>query len=86
MKTLTVSQAKTRLASLVDAVQKRGPVVLIHGNKLAKLDRYELLDPEVDSPQIEAALLEAVREPHAPYSREEMESVLARVVREDRKG
>jgi hypothetical protein len=85
MKTLTVSQAKARLGSLVDEVQKRGPVVLIHGNRLAKLERYELLDPETDSPQVEAALLEAVQGPHSPYSREEMEAVLARVSKGERR-
>ena len=84
MKTMTVSQARTRLGTLVDRVQKGSPVILIHGNKLAKLERYELLDPEADSPQIEAALLEAVQGPHAPYSRREMESVLAKVCQEER--
>jgi hypothetical protein len=85
MKTLTISQARTRLGTLVDGVQKGGPVILIHGNKLAKLERYELLDPEADSPQLEAALLEAVQGPHAPYSRAEMDSVLAKVCKEERK-
>ncbi len=85
MKTLTIGQARTRLGTLVDGVQKGGPVILIHGNKLAKLERYELPDPAVDSPEIEAALLQAVQGPHAPYSRREMESVLAKVCKEEHK-
>jgi hypothetical protein len=55
------------------------PVILVQGDKLAKLERYELLDPECDSPQLEAMLLEAVRGSHAPYSRKELEAVLAKV-------
>jgi hypothetical protein len=48
----------------------------------AELDRDEwldagaLLDPECDSPQLEVMLLEAVRGPHAPYSRKELEADL----------
>jgi antitoxin (DNA-binding transcriptional repressor) of toxin-antitoxin stability system len=85
MKTLTVSKAKTRLGGLVDEVQEGAPIILVHGAKLAKLERYEPLDPEDDSPRIEAMLLEAVKGPHAPYSRREMEAVLAKVSRENRK-
>jgi len=85
MKTLTVGEAKPRLEKLVEQVQKGAPVVLVHGNKLALLERYELLDPEHDSPQLEAMLLAAVQGPHAPYSRTEMESVLAKVCKAERK-
>jgi hypothetical protein len=42
------------------------------------------LDLEEDSPELEAELLKAVEGPHAPYSHEEMEAVLARVVAEER--
>lgn len=85
MKTLTVDKAKTRLGGLVDEVQEGAPVILVHGDKLAKLERYEPLDPDADSPRIEAMLLEAVKGPHAPYSRVELESVLDKVVLENRK-
>jgi antitoxin (DNA-binding transcriptional repressor) of toxin-antitoxin stability system len=79
MKTLTVREAKSKLAKLVDGVQRGGPVILIQGNKLAKLERYDLLDPEIDSPQLEAMLLEAVQGPHSPYSRRDLEAAAARV-------
>ena len=79
MKAMTVREAKPQLGRLVEQVQQGAPVILVQGNKLAKLERYELLDPECDSPQLEAMLLEAVRGPHAAYSRKELEAVLDRV-------
>jgi antitoxin (DNA-binding transcriptional repressor) of toxin-antitoxin stability system len=85
MKTLTVSKAKARLGGLVDEVQQGAPVILVHGDKLAKLERYELLDPDADSPRVEAMLLEAVEGPHAPYSQAEMDAVLRKALRESRK-
>jgi hypothetical protein len=78
MKAMTVREAKPQLGRLVEQVQQGAPVILVQGNKLAKLERYELLDPECDSPQLEAMLLEAVRGPHAAYSRKELEAVLDR--------
>ena len=85
MKTMTVREAKPRLGKLVEQVQHGAPVIIVQGNKLAKLERYELLDPEYDSPQLEARLLEAVRGPHAPYSRREMETILEKVSEDSRR-
>ena len=82
MKTLTVDQAKTRLGKLVDQVHGGAPVLLVHKNKLVKLERYEPLDPEFDSPQLEAMLLKAVTGPHSPYSKRDLEAVAAKVRRE----
>jgi len=84
MKTMTVRDAKPQLGKLVEKVQHGAPVILVQGDKLAKLERYELLDPECDSPQLEAMLLEAVRGPHAPYSRKELEAVLEKVSADSR--
>jgi len=85
MKTLTVSKAKARLGGLVDEVQDGAPVILVHGDKLAKLERYDPLDLDADSPRLEAMLLEAVNGPHAPYSHAEMEAVLDKALRESGK-
>jgi hypothetical protein len=85
MKTLTVSQARTRLEKLVDEVHRGPPVILVHKNKLVKLERYEPLDPEDDSREIEAMLLEAVCGPHSSYSRADLEAVAKRVRRRSRK-
>lgn len=79
MKTLTVGQAKARLGKLVDQVHAGAPVLLVHKNKLVKLERFEPLDPECDSPQLEAMLLKAVTGPHSPYSKRDLEAVAAKV-------
>jgi hypothetical protein len=84
VKTFTVSQAKVRLGKLVEEVHKGAPILLVHKNKLVKLERFEVLDPEYDSPELEAALLEAVQGPHAKYSRTEMQTILDRVCNEER--
>ncbi|MBI5385213.1 MAG: hypothetical protein HZA90_11075 [Verrucomicrobia bacterium] len=84
MKTMTVDQAKTRLGKLVDQVHGGAPVLLVHKNKLVKLERFEPLDPEFDSPELEAMLLKAVTGPHSPYSKRDLEDVAAKVRREMR--
>ena len=43
------------------------------------------VDPEVDSPELEAELLRAVEEPQRPYHRDELRAVCTRVVRELRR-
>lgn len=82
MKTMTVGKARTRLGKLVDQVHAGAPVLLIHKDKLVKLERYEPLDPDHDSTQLEALLLQAATSPHSPYSRRDLESVAAKVRRE----
>jgi antitoxin (DNA-binding transcriptional repressor) of toxin-antitoxin stability system len=79
MKTLTVTQAKPRLAELVDEVHAGSPVILVHNEKLVKIERYVPFDPNEDSPELEAMLLEAVRGPHAAYSAQEMKDAVRQV-------
>ncbi len=81
MKTLTVSQAKPRLAKLVDEVHAGAPVVLVHKDKLVKLERYEPLDPDRDSPELEAMLLQAVTGRHSPYSKKDLIAIASKVRR-----
>lgn len=85
MKTLTVTQAKPRLAKLVDEVHAGEPVILVHNEKLVKLERFAPCDPEEDSPELEAMLLQAVRGPHSPYSKRDPEAVVEKVRRELRR-
>ena len=85
MKTLTVTQARPRLAKLVDEVHAGAPVILVHNDKLVKVERYSPLDPEEDSPELEAMLLQAVTGPHTPYSKKDLEAVAAKVKRELRR-
>lgn len=53
----------------------------------AELDRLlrespAALDPEVDSPELEAELLKAIDGPYTPYSSEEMRELGERIIRE----
>jgi len=43
------------------------------------------LDPEVDSPELEAELLKAADGPFTPYSSEEMRELGEQIIREKRK-
>ena len=43
------------------------------------------LDPEVDSPELEAELLKAIDGPYTPYSSEEFREIGERIIREHRK-
>ena len=40
------------------------------------------LDPEVDSPELEAELLKAIDGPYTPYSAEEFREIGERIIRE----
>ena len=56
----------------------------------AELDRllresHAPLDPEVDSPELEAELLKAIDGPYSPYSSEEMRAVVEQIIREEEK-
>lgn len=82
MKTLTVNEAKARLGKLVEQVHAGAPVILVHNNKLVKMERYEVFDPEEDSAELEAMLLKAVRGPHSPYSTKDLEAVAEKVGKE----
>lgn len=85
MKTLTVTKAKSRLGKLVDAVHAGEPIILVHNEKLVKVERYEPFDPEADSPELEAMLLEGVRSRFTPYSEDEMQGLLDKLRKKNRK-
>lgn len=58
--------------------------------ELAELDRLlhaspPTIDPEVDSPELEAELLKAIDGPYTPYSTEEFREIGERMIREHRK-
>ena len=85
MKTLTVSQARSRLGKLVDAVHDGQPVLFVHNEKLVKVERYKSFDPEADGPELEAMLLEGVRAKFTPYSEDEMQGLLDKLRKKNRK-
>ena len=84
---MTVGEAKPQLGKLIAKVQRGAPVILVNGNKLAKLERYVPnggpvnLNLDEDSPELEAMLLEAVTGPHTPFSTKDLEAAAARVRR-----
>ncbi len=85
MKTLTVAQAKSKLGKLVDQVHAGTPIILVHNAKLVKVERYVPFDPAEDRPELEAMLLEGVRSHFTPYSEDEMQSLLDKLRRRQRK-
>lgn len=50
----------------------------------AELERalHSTLDPEVDSPELEAELLKAIDGPYKPYSSEEFRKIGEQIIRE----
>jgi hypothetical protein len=47
-------------------------------------EQHPRLDPEVDSPELEAELLKAADGPFTPYSSEEMREIGERIIRDKR--
>ena len=85
MKTVTVAQAKSKLGKLVDQVHGGAPIILVHNDKLVKVERYVPFDPSEDSPELEAMLLEGVRARFTPYSEDEMQGILDQLRKKHRK-
>ena len=88
MKTLTVREAEKQLGQLV-AEAARGDVIVLTDGKvevtLTPRSPEAVLDPEVDSPELEAELLKAIDGPYTPYSSEEMRAIGEQIIRDKRK-
>jgi hypothetical protein len=84
MKTLTVSEAEGRLADIISEVNKGHLVVLKNGNEEVTLYPGRALDPNDDSPELEAELLKALDTPLSPYSSDEMRELGEKIIRETR--
>lgn len=74
MKTLTVSEAQGCLAELIAHVNKGEIVVLKNGNLNVTLRPGLPFDPNIDSPELEAELLQGIDEPTSPYSSNELDA------------
>ena len=72
----TVQEIKT-------AIQALSPAQRVELERLLEADRPPL-DPEVDSPELEAELLKAIDGPYAPYSSEEFRVIGERIIGERR--
>jgi antitoxin (DNA-binding transcriptional repressor) of toxin-antitoxin stability system len=80
MKTLTVREAEGQLANLIKEAHAGNVIVLKDGDKEVWLTPEQPLDPEVDSPELEAELLKAIDGPFTPYSDEEMRRIGERII------
>jgi hypothetical protein len=81
MKTLTVSEAQGCLAEIISAVNKGEWIVLKNGEEQVTLHAGQFIDPNEDTPELEAELLKGIDGPVAAYSREEIRSACEDAIR-----
>ncbi|MBI4658445.1 MAG: hypothetical protein HY735_06300 [Verrucomicrobia bacterium] len=87
MKTLSVREAQPQLDRLLVEAARGDLIVLTDGDiqvRLAPFGVGHALDPEADTPELEAELLKAVRGPHSPFSEAELHEIAGRAVQEHR--
>jgi hypothetical protein len=87
MKTVTVSEAEGKLRQLLVEAARGDLIVLTDGKiqvTLTPRDEAKPLDPEEDSPELEAELLKAVNGPHAPLAPGELREIANTALREHR--
>jgi hypothetical protein len=84
MKSLTVREAEGQLAQLIAEACRGDVIVLTDGDRKVTLHPGGAIDPNVDSPELEAELLKAVRGPHSPYSASEMRARCDEILRQKR--
>ena len=88
MKTLTVRVPKEQLTELIAEAQPGDLVVLTDGERnmtlITNLAESGALDLDLneDSPELAAELLKAAQGPFTPYSRQDLEDVASKVLRE----
>jgi hypothetical protein len=85
MKTLTVQEAENQLGQLISEAHQGNIIVLTDGDKKVTLQPGVVLDPEEDSPELEAELLKAIDGPYTDYSSEEMRGIVERIIREEQR-
>ncbi len=81
MKAITIQEAQKQLGKLVAEACRGEHIVLTDGENQVTLSPHTELDLEVDSPELEAELLEAAKGPFTPYSSEEMRAACEQAVR-----
>lgn len=84
MKTVTVLEAQRQLPELIADANKGELIVLTDGSSQVTLCPGGVLDPEEDSPELEAELLKAIDGPFTPYSPGEFQAIAERIIREKR--
>jgi hypothetical protein len=81
MKTLTVSEAQGCLAEIISEVNKGELIVLKNGEEQVTLHPGHFIDPNEDSPELEAELLKGIDGPVSAYSRDEIRSACEHAIR-----
>ncbi len=84
MKTVSVREAAGQLAHLIAEANEGEIIVIKDGEKEATLYSANVLDPELDSPELEAELLKAADGPFTPYSSAEMKAIGERLIQESK--
>lgn len=79
MKTVTLTEAQSRLNQLFDEAQAGSPVLLVRDDQIAKLERVEPPEFGGNRQVLENMLLEAVRGPHADWTPHDLEDIARRV-------
>ena len=88
VKTVTVSEAEGRLGQLLAEAARGDVIVLTDGEIRVTLtpgDPRQPLDPEQDSPELEAELLNAIDGPYLPYFEDEFRAIGESIVGESRR-
>ena len=79
MKTVTLADAPARLQEIFEEAQSGSPVLLVRGGEAVKLERVEPREFGGDAAALEKMLLEAVRAPHEPWTKADLEDIARRV-------
>ncbi|HWC61512.1 MAG TPA: hypothetical protein VHC44_17600 [Verrucomicrobiae bacterium] len=83
MKAVSIQEAEGQLRELFAQACRGETIVLTDGQFRMKLSPI-VLDPEEDSPELEAELLKAVNGPHSPYREGELREIADRALQEHR--
>ncbi len=84
MKAVTIREAEGQLTKLIAEACRGELVVLIDGERQVALEPRAALDLDEDDPELEAALLQAVNGPHAPFSEGELRNLAGKALDEHR--
>jgi hypothetical protein len=83
MKAVSIQEAEGQLGELFAKARRGETVVLTDGQFRMTLAPF-ILDPEEESPELEAELLKAVNGPHRPMREGELREIADQALREHR--
>ena len=71
----TVTLPQSQLSDIIADVNRGQGVLFTDGNRQVTLFAGAVLDPNIDSPELEAELLKSIDQPLSPYSADEMRKI-----------